>query len=204
MNTSWSQLTMTTPTLLQNACRLWNPTHLAPISVSALFRRVSPNVPTVSVSGYQPNPPAPGQMGISGLGWHAPWSPAKASQPPKRHRPRGPPVSFDAPMPKPPVLRPPPLQQSGPTLDPTGFPSLVPPWPPRLADNPPTRVLQEQIDDALSRGVGRRLPHLGQPPMLTPRLAYRYGPSPAFIARPSIQIPASSTRNPLAGQAQVI
>ena len=40
--------------------------------------------------------------------------------------------------------------------------------------------------------------------MIAPNLAYQYGPSPAFIARPSLRIPASPTRGPLAAQAQVI
>ena len=173
-------------------------------SKRSLSPRFAPNMPTVSVSDYHPNPPAPGQMGLDGSGRHALWSPEAASRPRKRHRPRGPPVSFDVPMPKPPVLRPPPLQQSEPTFVPTGFASLVPPCQPRIAANPPTRALQEQIDDALSRGVDHRLPHLCQPPMLTPKLTYRYGPSPAFISRPSLQIPASSTRNRLPAQAQVI
>ena len=161
-------------------------------------------MPAVSVSDYQPNPTAPGQMGIDGLGRPASWSPEEASQPPKSHRPSGPPVSFDVPMPKPPVLRPSTLQQSEPAFAPTGFSSLAPPCHPRLSANPHTRALQKHIDGALSRGVGRRLPQIGQPPMLTPRLTYRYGPPPAFIARPSLQITPSSTRNPLVAQDQVI
>ena len=84
---------------------------------------------------------------------------------------------------------------------------VLSPWPPRpphLADNPPTPALQEQIDDAASREVDRRLSRLGRPPMLTPNLTYRYGPSPAFISRPSLRIPASSTRDQLAAQDPVI
>ena len=62
-----------------------------------------------------------------------------------------------------------------------GFCLPAPPFPPRLADNPPARTLQEQIDDALSLGVDRRLHQLGKPPILTHKLTYRYGHPPAFI-----------------------
>ena len=79
-----------------------------------------------------------------------------------------------------------------------GFSTAHPASRPKISPESAHIALRDKIEAAVSLEVGRRLTQIGQPPLLAHNPPYQYDPSAALITRPSLNAPASSSRNPMA------